>query len=87
MLRRSEVDGSWDALCRKARAHDGTTVISHELFAAASAHQVTAALTELYNRQGELQTQGILSQTAAVAFPLVAGKMAPPEVSALKAMT
>ena len=43
----SEVDGSWDALCRKARAHDGTTVISHELFAAASAHQVTAALTML----------------------------------------
>ena len=45
--RRAEVDGSWDRLCRKARAHDGTTVISHELFAAASAHQVTAALTML----------------------------------------
>lgn len=45
--RRAEVDGAWDTLCRKARAHDGTTVISHELFAAASAHQVTAALTML----------------------------------------
>ena len=45
--RRAEVDGSWDTLCRKARAFDGSTVISHELFAAASAHQVTAALTML----------------------------------------
>jgi hypothetical protein len=45
--RRAEVDGSWDTLCRKARAFDGTTVISHELFAAASAAQVTAALTML----------------------------------------
>ena len=46
-LRGSEVRGSWDELCRKARAHDGPTVISHELFAAASARQITAALTML----------------------------------------
>ena len=45
--RRSEVEGAWDDVCRKARAHDGTTVISHELLAAASARQVTAALTML----------------------------------------
>lgn len=45
--RRVEVEGTWDALCRKARSHDGPTVISHELLAAASAHQVTAALTML----------------------------------------
>ncbi len=43
----SEVEGTWDALCRKAREHDGATVISHELLAAASAHQVTAAMTML----------------------------------------
>ena len=43
----SEVDGAWDTLCRKAREHDGITVISHELLAAASARQVTAALTML----------------------------------------
>ncbi len=45
--RRSEVAGAWDDLCRKARRHDGTTVITHELFAGASVHQVVAALTML----------------------------------------
>ena len=44
---RAEVDGAWDTLCRKARAHDGVTVISHELLGGASLHQVTAALTML----------------------------------------
>jgi hypothetical protein len=44
---RAEVDGSWDTLCRKARKHDGVTVISHELLGAASLHQVTEALTML----------------------------------------
>ena len=45
--KRAEVDGTWDGLCRKAREHDGATVISHELLAAASAHQVTEAMTML----------------------------------------
>ena len=49
--KRAEVEGTWDTLCRRARAHDGTTVISHELFGAASAHQVTAALTMLKGLQ------------------------------------
>ena len=44
---RAEVDGTWDTLCRKARQHDGVTVISHELLGAASLHQVTEALTML----------------------------------------
>ena len=44
---RAEVNGAWDTLCRKARAHDGVTVISHELLGAASLHQVTEALTML----------------------------------------
>lgn len=45
--KRAEVDGTWDRLCRRAREHDGATVISHELLAAASAHQVTEAMTML----------------------------------------
>ena len=44
---RAEVDGTWDTLCRKARKHDGVTVISHELLGAASLHQITEALTML----------------------------------------
>ncbi len=44
---RAEVDGSWDSLCRKARDHDGVTVISHELLGAASTRQVVKALSML----------------------------------------
>jgi hypothetical protein len=44
---RAEVDGAWDALCRKAREHGGSTVISHELLAGASERQITAAMTML----------------------------------------
>jgi hypothetical protein len=44
---REEVAGAWDALCRRALGHDGTTVISQELLAAASSQQVAAALTPL----------------------------------------
>jgi hypothetical protein len=45
--KRVEVEGTWDTLCGKARKHDGTTVISHELLAAASVHQIVAAMTML----------------------------------------
>jgi len=45
--KRSEVEGAWDRLCRKARTHEGTTVIGHELLSAASARQVTAARSML----------------------------------------
>ncbi len=45
--KRSEVEGSWDTLCRKAHEHAGTTVISQELLAAASSRQVAGALTML----------------------------------------
>jgi hypothetical protein len=44
---RAEVRGAWDDLARRARAHDGVTVISQELLAAASRRQVTAAMTML----------------------------------------
>lgn len=45
--KRSEVDGAWDRLCRKARRHEGTTVISHELLAGASARQIARARSML----------------------------------------
>lgn len=44
---RSDVAGAWDSLCSSARRHDGTTIISHELLAAACSRQVDAALTML----------------------------------------
>jgi tRNA nucleotidyltransferase/poly(A) polymerase len=46
----------------------------------------TAALAELHERQGQLQMQGILSQPAAIAFPLVTAKLSPSEVVELKGM-
>ncbi len=44
---RAEVEGTWDALCHQARHQSGTTVISHELLAAASRRQVVYALSML----------------------------------------
>jgi hypothetical protein len=44
---RSEVKGSWDALCHRARRHDGSTVISQELLGAASERRIAAAMTML----------------------------------------
>ena len=46
-LARSEVKGSWDTLCQRARRHDGTTVIGHELLGAASERRIHAAMTML----------------------------------------
>ena len=45
----------------------------------------TNALTELAERQGALQVQGILSQPAAIAFSLVTAKLSAPELAKLKA--
>jgi hypothetical protein len=45
--RRADVEGAWDQVCGLARAHTGTTVVSHELLAAASRRQVVAATTLL----------------------------------------
>lgn len=44
---REDVAGAWAKLCKRARRHDGTSVISQELLAAASADQVTDALAPL----------------------------------------
>lgn len=49
-----------------------------------SAKSNTASLSDLYTRQGELQIQGVLGHIAAVAFPLVTGKMSSGDVSSLK---
>ena len=45
--RRADVEGAWDRVCGLARAHTGTTVVSHELLASASRRQVVAATTLL----------------------------------------
>lgn len=45
--RRGDVDGAWDEVCATARAHTGTTMVSHELLAGASHRQVVAATTML----------------------------------------
>ncbi len=42
------------------------------------------ALNDLHDKQGQLQTQGILADASAIAFPLLLGKMLPADVSALK---
>jgi hypothetical protein len=44
---REELSGTWSRLCAEARGYDGTTVMSHELLAAASEEQARAALSEL----------------------------------------
>lgn len=46
----------------------------------------TAALADVAERQGQLQTANVLSTSAALTFPLVTAKMAPAEVAKLKAM-
>ena len=45
--RRKDVAGAWDSLCASARRHVGTTIVSHELLAAACTRQVDAALSML----------------------------------------
>ena len=42
-----EIDGTWKRLCQEARSASGTTIMSHELLAAASDEQAKLALAEL----------------------------------------
>lgn len=42
-----QLAGGWARLCREARAVDGTTIMSHELLAAATPAQISSALAEL----------------------------------------
>jgi hypothetical protein len=42
-----QINGTWAALCKQAREHDGVTVMSHELLGAATPDQVQRALAEL----------------------------------------
>lgn len=46
-LRADLVAGTWSALCEQARAHDGTTILGHEVLAGATRDQVRAALEPL----------------------------------------
>lgn len=46
-LTADEVAGTWAALCKRARDHDGTTVISHEVLAGATPEQIRTALEPL----------------------------------------
>lgn len=43
----ADLAGTWRRLCEEAREHPGTTVMSHELLAAATEEQIAAALAEL----------------------------------------
>ncbi len=44
---REALAGTWTRLCREAREFPGTSILSHELLAAATEEQVAAALAEL----------------------------------------
>lgn len=43
----ADLAGLWSALCRQAREHDGTTIMSHEVLAAATEAQVDRAHADL----------------------------------------
>ena len=46
-FQRAELAGTWQRLAREARGSAGTTIMSHELLAAATEDQIAAALEEL----------------------------------------
>jgi hypothetical protein len=43
----ANISGRWSAVCRQAREHPGTSIISHEVLGAASDDQVARAMAEL----------------------------------------
>ncbi|MGI4755263.1 MAG: hypothetical protein ACRYGF_00255 [Janthinobacterium lividum] len=71
---------------RILRALEAEQWMQHLLPALDSSKANTAGLGDLAERQGQLQTQCILAQSAALAFPLVTAKLAAGDVSALKAL-
>jgi hypothetical protein len=46
-LPKEAVEGHWESLCRAVRAHDGVSVISHEILSAATPEQIAAAAEHL----------------------------------------
>ena len=46
-LSEADVAGTWQALCDRVRAYDGTSVISHEILGGAEPSEIAAALTPL----------------------------------------
>src|SRR5262249_29771413 len=48
----AEAIGTWDALARQVREHDGTSIVSHEILATASRAQIGRALESLGHGTG-----------------------------------
>lgn len=48
----AEAIGAWDALAEQVRAHEGTSIVSHEILATASRTQVGRALASLGHEDG-----------------------------------
>ena len=46
-LTEADVAGTWQALCDRARSHEGTSVISHEILGGADPDEIAAALSPL----------------------------------------
>ncbi|SDF19134.1 CCA tRNA nucleotidyltransferase [Terriglobus roseus] len=69
---------------RVLRALETEGWMQHLFPALQSAKVNTTSLSDLYTRQGELQIQGVLGHIAAIAFPLVTGKMSSGDVASLK---
>ncbi len=74
-----------DAL-RTLRALEAEGLSVHLFPPLQSAKANSTALAELADRQGQLQVQGILAQSAALAFSLLTGKLTPNEIGQLKGM-
>jgi hypothetical protein len=53
-LTTDEVAGTWQALCERALAHDGTSVVSHEILAGAEPHEIAEALAPLSGADVEI---------------------------------
>ena len=71
---------------RILRALEAEGWMQHLFPALSSGKANMAALSELAERQGQLQVQGVLAQSAAIAFPLITAKLSTQEVASLKAM-
>ncbi len=71
---------------RILRALEAEGWMAHLFPSLSSSKANTAALAELTEKQGQLQIQGILSQSAALAVPLVAAKMPATELTKMKGL-
>lgn len=70
---------------RVLRALEGEGWLSALTTTLSSAKAASTSLADVAERQGQLQTQGIFAQSAALTFPLLTAKLSGEEVTALKA--